>query len=118
MPDQPVAPATSDDSSSLEATPRSPSPSGVEVRLDDSNVPALYANICRVTTTPEELILDLTLDPNPLRPGPKTIPISQRVILNPYTAKRLTALLSEAIRHHEKQFGTLETDVRKRRKDA
>jgi hypothetical protein len=38
------------------------------------------------------------------------------VILNHYTAKRLAALLTEAVRRHEQMFGNVETDVRKRLK--
>ena len=40
--------------------------------------------------------------------------MTQRVILNHFTAKRLAALLAETVKRHEKVFGTLEMDVRKR----
>ncbi len=33
----------------------------VQVEIDDSKVMALYANFCRVTGTPEELIIDFGL---------------------------------------------------------
>ena len=88
------------------------------VELDDSQVAALYANICRVSSTPEEVILDLALDPNPLQEGPHTVRVAQRVILNHYTAKRLLALLAVVVERHEQAFGTLETDVRKRLRPA
>ncbi len=84
------------------------------IRVDDSDVVASYANFCRVSSTPEELILDLALNPNPFAQGEITLKVSQRIIMNHYTAKRLLAALSQAIQRHEQIFGVLETDVRKR----
>lgn len=91
-------------------------PQGQQIRieLDDSNVPALYANLCRVSSTPEEVILDLALNPNPLGASVQHLKVSQRVILNHYTAKRLAALLTATVQRHEQAFGRLETDIRKR----
>ena len=40
--------------------------------------------------------------------------LTDRVILNYYTAKRLAITLSQLIRRHEEQFGELELDVSKR----
>ncbi|MBQ4194634.1 MAG: DUF3467 domain-containing protein, partial [Thermoguttaceae bacterium] len=37
-----------------------------QLRIDDSNVVATYANFCRVTGTPEELIVDFGLNPQPM----------------------------------------------------
>ena len=84
------------------------------VRLDDSKVQAAYANFCRVSSTPEEMILDLGLNPHPFGTGEIVVPVTQRIILNHYTAKRLLAALSMAVQRHEQAFGMLETDVRKR----
>lgn len=82
--------------------------------LDDSATQPLYANLCRVASTPEEVILDLALNPNPLGQPSEALMVSQRVVLNHYTAKRLAALLTATVQRHEKAFGVLETDVRKR----
>lgn len=103
-----------------EAAPQQPAGSGAQpqgqpLELDDADVEALYANLCRVSSTPEECILDLALNPNPMGGGgPVRLKVSQRVILNHYTAKRLAALLMATVQRHEQAFGTLETDVRKR----
>lgn len=86
----------------------------VRLELDDSDVEALYANLCRVSSTPEEVILDLALNPNPMGAPGQRLKVSQRVILNHYTAKRLAALLTATVQRHEQAFGRLETDVRKR----
>jgi hypothetical protein len=84
------------------------------VNVDDSNITACYANFCRVSSTPEELILDLGLNPQPYATGGVTVRVSQRIILNHFTAKRLLSALSMALQRHEQAFGVLETDVRKR----
>jgi hypothetical protein len=84
------------------------------ITVSDDNVEAHYANFCRVMSTPEELVLDLGLNPQPYATGPQTVNVSQRIILNHYTAKRLLSALSMALQRHEQAFGVLETDVRKR----
>lgn len=86
----------------------------VRLELDDTGVDALYANMCRVSSTPEEVILDLAVNPNPMGGVDQKLQISQRVILNHYTAKRLAALLGATVQRHEQAFGPLEIDVRKR----
>ncbi|QDU04273.1 hypothetical protein V6x_40000 [Gimesia chilikensis] len=85
-----------------------------QVKVNDANVIASYANFCRVSSTPEELILDLGLNPQPLDPANTEINVGQRIILNHYTAKRLLSALSMALQRHEQAFGVLETDIRKR----
>ena len=82
--------------------------------VDDSGVSAGYANFCRVSSTPEELILDLGLNPNPYATGEVKVPVTQRIIMNHFTAKRLLSALSMALQSHEQAFGVLETDVRRR----
>ena len=88
----------------------------VRIELNDSDVEALYANLCRVSSTPEEVILDLALNPNPMGAPVQKLKVTQRVILNHFTAKRLAALLTATVQRHEQAFGRLETDVRKRLK--
>ena len=86
----------------------------VRIELDDTGVAGLYANLCRVSSTPEEVILDLALNPNPVGAPIQRVQVSQRVILNHFTAKRLAALLTATVQRHEQVFGRLETDIRKR----
>mgnify|MGYP003574894847 CR=1 FL=1 len=85
-----------------------------EVVVDDTHANAGYANFCRVSSTPEELILDLGLNPTPYATGKVDVHVNQRIILNHFTAKRLWHALSMALQRHEQAFGVLETDVRKR----
>ncbi len=85
-----------------------------QVRLDDSEVSAIYANFCRISGTPEELILDFALNNQPSGSMPEVLKLDQRVIMNFYTAKRLLGALHMAVQRHEATFGALETDIRKR----
>ena len=85
-----------------------------EVTFDDSKTIACYANFCRVTGTPEELIIDFGLNNQPMGVPTESIPISQRIIVNFFTAKRLLGALSMSVQRHEAAFGVLETDVQKR----
>jgi len=84
------------------------------IHVDDSQCSAGYANFCRVSSTPEELILDLGLNPHPYATGETTVKVSQRIIMNHYTAKRLIQALGLALQRHESAFGAVETDVRRR----
>ena len=86
----------------------------VAVEVDDSHVTASYANFCRVTGSPEELIIDFGLNPQPVGMPKNPIQVSQRVIVNYYTAKRLLHALSLSVQRHEAVFGVLETDIQKR----
>jgi hypothetical protein len=100
------------------AQPQQPAPppgvQRVQVEIDDSKVMALYANFCRVTGTPEELIIDFGLNPQPFGLPSHPIPVTQRIITNFYTAKRMLHALQLTIQRHEATFGVLETDVQKR----
>jgi hypothetical protein len=89
-------------------------PQRVQVEIDDSKALALYANFCRVTGTPEELIIDFGLNPQPFGMPSHPIPVTQRIITNFYTAKRMLHALQLTIQRHEATFGVLETDVQKR----
>lgn len=89
-------------------------PAQQTLTVDDARIVASYANFCRVSSTPEELILDLGLNPNPFAQGNVTITVGQRIIMNHFTAKRLLQALAVTLQRHEQAFGTLETDVMRR----
>ncbi len=82
--------------------------------VDSSQLSTVYANFCRVTGTPEELVLDFGLNtqmtPNPTDP----LKLTHRLVLNFFTAKRLLGALHMAIQQHESLYGVLEVDVQKR----
>lgn len=85
-----------------------------QVIVDDSQAHSAYANFARVMATPEEVIIDFGLNPQPFAPGPQNVKVAQRLIMNFYTAKRLLAALQMTIQRHEAAFGPVELDIRRR----
>lgn len=77
----------------------------VAVEVDDSDTVCTYANFCRVTGSPEELIVDFALNPQPMGAPTSPIQIKQRTVMNYYTAKRLLAALQMSVQRHEGVFG-------------
>jgi hypothetical protein len=91
-----------------------PAGNGRQLALDTKGLTTTYANFCRFHATPEELILDFGLntstEPNPKEP----VKLTTRLVINYYTAKRLSAALQRVVQEHEKAYGKLELDFRKR----
>lgn len=86
----------------------------IPVQVNDEDAIACYANFCRVMGSPEELIVDFGLNPQPVGVPRDPIHVKQRIIMNFFTAKRLLAALQMSIQRHEAVFGVLETDIQKR----
>ena len=74
----------------------------------------LYANFARVSGLPEELIIDFGLNAQPAGAPPMPVKVSQRVVVNYYTAKRIWLALGAFLQHHEQAFGEIQIDVNKR----
>jgi len=73
------------------------------VKWDDSTMNTLYANVCNVTGTREEVALLFGTNQT-LYTGQKEVKVklSNRVVLSPYAAKRLQALLAEVLRRADR----------------
>ena len=84
------------------------------VTVRDEKAICSYANFCRVTGSPEELIIDFGLNSQPMGNNELPIDVTQRIVLNFYTAKRLLHALHVSVQRHEKVFGNIETDIQKR----
>jgi hypothetical protein len=88
----------------------------MQLQIDDSQTPNLYSTTVRVWGTSEEINLDFA---GPIRPtGQQNVArlkIDQRVVLNPWAAKRLAIALGQAVDRFERAYGVLELDERKRR---
>jgi len=85
-----------------------------EVKVTDKDAISLYANFCRVTGTPEELILDFGLNAQPFGVPTEPVDVKQRIVVNYFTAKRMLHALHMSVQRHEAAFGVLEIDVQKR----
>ena len=91
----------------------------IRMAIDDRNLRTSYANAFRSNATAEEVMLDFGMNlVNPagnVENQPQIIfQVSDRVIMNYYSAKRLALTLGQIIRRHEEQFGELQMDVSKR----
>jgi hypothetical protein len=95
-------------------TPESPPQRAPQVEVNDKDIVCLYANFCRVTGTPEELILDFGLNAQPFGVPSAPVEVKQRIVTNYFTAKRMLQALHLSVQRHEQAFGVLETDVQKR----
>jgi len=100
---------TASASAAHDSAPVPPQP----VKVDESKLTASYTNFCRVTGTPEELIVDFGLNSHPMG-STESITLDQRIVMNYFTAKRLLQALGMSVARHEQIFGTLETNVMKR----
>ncbi|MDD4267253.1 MAG: DUF3467 domain-containing protein [Pirellulaceae bacterium] len=113
--DEPTRDATPTPSDAAQPAAPKPTPQAARhLEVDDTKVKACYANFCRVTGTPEELVIDFGLNPQPAGVPTQPIVVTQRIVTNLYTAKRLVQVLQMTVQRHEATFGMLETDVQKR----
>ncbi len=85
-----------------------------EIILDDKNAHIAYSNFARVTATPEEVIIDFALNPNPFQTGRQELQVAQRLILNFFTAKRLLLALTHTLQRHEQTYGAVELNLLRR----
>lgn len=96
-------------------TPPPPAePRVAQVEVDVSKTTSDYANFCRLSGAPEELLIDFGLNPDPTSIATLPIAISQRIVTSWHTAKRLLHVLQLTVNRHEAAFGVVEIDVRKR----
>jgi hypothetical protein len=75
---------------------------------DDSKMNTSYANVCNVLGTREEIMLLFGANQQ-WRTGQRevTVMLSDRVVLNPYAAKRLFRMLEQGLREYEARYGEL-----------
>jgi hypothetical protein len=96
------------------ASPQAQRVAPPQIQVDDSKAAANYTNFCRVTGTPEELVIDFGLNPQPVGVPTQPIAVTQRIVMNYFTAKRTLHALQLTVARHEDTFGVLETDVQRR----
>ena len=92
---------------------RTPTPE-VQPTIEPASLEPIYTNFARVTGSPEELILDFGLNTDPTGNANAPVQISQRLVMNYFTAKRLWMALAVSLKRQESVFGVLETDITRR----
>jgi hypothetical protein len=80
--------------------------SQVEIDWDDSGMSSAYANVFNVTGTQEEIVL-LFGESHLSDEQQRKVQLTNRILLNPFTAKKLHILLENAIQKHESKYGPL-----------
>ena len=80
-----------------------------KIRWDDSNMRSVYANVCNVAGTREEVVLLFGMNQAWHSAQEQvTIQLADRIVLSPFVAKRLSMLLNNVIRDYEAKYGSLD----------
>ena len=81
---------------------------------DDSNMRSVYANVSNVAGGREEIVLLFGMN-QAWHAGQKevNVQLTDRVVLSPFAAKRLSILLNAVVADYEKKFGQLEIGVQR-----
>ena len=86
-----------------------PQAAGPKVVWDDSKMHTSYANVCNVLGTREEIMLLFGAN-QAWHGGQKevTVALSERIVLNPFAAKRLLQLRGQGLKEYEARYGELQ----------
>lgn len=100
--DQPQQPGTQ------QAAP--PQGEGTVLRVHERDTKTSYANVCLLSSTREEMLLNfgLTIPPTQRDQREAHMLVSDRIIMSLPAAKRLAIALSQAIQRYENAFGVIE----------
>ncbi len=85
-----------------------------KIKWDDSNMRSVYANVCNVAGTREEIVLLFGMN-QAWHSGQKevTVQLTDRIVLSPFAAKRLVVLLEGVVRDYESRYGKLDVEPRR-----
>ncbi|MEW7978568.1 MAG: DUF3467 domain-containing protein [Candidatus Sedimenticola endophacoides] len=85
-----------------------------QIKWDDSKINSTYANVCNVISSREEVSLLFGMNQRwDAENNELVIELSDRIVLNPFAAKRVALLLNNVIQQYEAKFGdiVLETEA-------
>ncbi|MFQ5937795.1 MAG: DUF3467 domain-containing protein [Acidiferrobacterales bacterium] len=83
-----------------------------KIRWDTSNLKSAYANVCNVTSTREEVVLNFGVNKAWERGATEVeIELTNRLILSPFAAKRLAQMLGKLIDEYEGRYGKLDLEA-------
>lgn len=90
--------------------PQQPKPQGTVLHVREQDTKTSYANVCLLSSTREELILNfgLTLPSTQRERREANMLLSDRIIMSLPAAKRLAIALSQAVQRYENAFGVIE----------
>jgi len=100
--------ATRKDADTTDSAPPTVSPDGRSVRWVDAHMQTTYANVCNVVGTREEVMLLFGSNQTwHAGQGDVRVILSNRVVLNPFAAKRLQQMLERGLKEYEARYGEL-----------
>ena len=105
MPDADQAPAKAQDQ-----------PQGPTLHVRDYDTKTSYANVCMLSSTAEEMILNFGISfpmPQTAEGRSAQMLVTNRIIMGLPAAKRLAVALSQTIRRYEDSFGVIELQRRR-----
>lgn len=80
-----------------------------KVVFDDRDLKQTYANVVNATSTREEVSILFGSNQNwNNSAGELRVKLTDRIILNPYVAKRLERLLTSVVSQYEERYGTID----------
>ncbi len=84
-------------------------PAAPTVDWDDSQMTSTYANVVNASSTREEVTIFFGTNEtwNPTAERKFHVSLSNRIVLNPFAAKRLWVLLGAILDEYESRFGAL-----------
>ena len=87
------------------------------VKWDDSNMRSSYANVVNATSSREEVTVFFGTNQTWNASDDEfTVQLTERIILNPFAAKRLILLLGAVLKEYESRYGVLELESQARPK--
>ena len=82
------------------------------IRWDASTIKNSYANVCNVSSTQEEVVLNFGLNQAWERESRDVqVHLTNRIILSPFAAKRLSILLPAVMQQYEARYGPINLTV-------
>ena len=93
-----------------DVTPPSGTSRDQQLRWDDSRMATHFANVVNIQSTREQVDLFFGTNQtwNAAEDHPLSIELSNRLILSPYAAKRLSIALNGVLREYEQRYGALD----------
>lgn len=83
----------------------------VSIQWDDGNMESVYANVATATANREEFFLLFGTHKNWRGTQPQNgevdVTLSKRIVMSPFAAKRMAAILNQSLEVYEKQFGKI-----------
>src|SRR4030043_1820712 len=85
----------------------------LKIRWDSSSMRSAYANVFNVAGTREEVVIFFGMNQTwDATQQELTVQLSDRIVLSPFVAKRLSLVLNNVIRNYESQYGSLPVETR------